>query len=213
MLKNRLTTLIFRLFALLFAAAGTAAQTGLFAGGFSAGMLMYYTIQSNLLAIALFALLAVRGGRGDSSGRLARFEFVCVVDILVTFIVFWGLLAHYMSPGYLFTFANLAVHAVTPLLCLTDYVLFAERRRLKYRDVYLTCVFPLFYVLCSAAAGLAGYDYSHSGAGLSPVRAPYFFLDYYNIGAWVAVYTAGILAFILLLGHGLYYLDRKAGGK
>jgi hypothetical protein len=39
--------------------------------------------------------------------------------------VFWGLLAGTVNAAYLRTFENLAIHAVTPLLVLADYILFA----------------------------------------------------------------------------------------
>jgi hypothetical protein len=144
---------------------------------------------------------------------------VCVVNVLVTFIVFWSLLAGTLGTDYLFSFENIAVHAVTPLLCLADYILFTEARRLKYRDVYFTCVFPLFYVIFTSIAGLAGYVYYYaatfeniwdaSPATAAPVRFPYFFLDFDRLGFMALAYITGILAFILLLGHGMYAVDRK----
>ncbi|MCL2002372.1 MAG: hypothetical protein FWG72_00005, partial [Oscillospiraceae bacterium] len=42
-----------------------------------------------------------------------------------------------------------------------------------------------------------------------PVRFPYFFIDFDVMGLWVFAYIAGIAAFIILLGHFFYYIDRK----
>ncbi|MCL2149680.1 MAG: Pr6Pr family membrane protein [Dehalococcoidia bacterium] len=226
MVQNRKFALGFRLGALLFALAGLMKQIGVFEGTISLGSFMYYTTQSNLLAIVLFAILAIRTTRGlregpsGGVGWYTRFEMVCVVNLLVTFVVFWTLLVPQgISADYLWTFQNLAVHAITPLLCLTDYMLFSEAWRLKYRDIYFTTIFPLAYAAFATIAGLAGYVYYYVvaleiplDAGVTagtPVRFPYFFLDYDRIGAMVGVYMAGILVAIILLSHGIYYLDRK----
>jgi hypothetical protein len=111
--------------------------------------------------------------------------------------VFWALLAGTVDAAYLRTFENLAIHAITPLLCLADYILFTQARHLKYRDVYYTCAFPLFYVVFAGIAGFAGYVYYHIGEiehpfssyiHMVPVRFPYFFLDFDRIGFMVFAY-------------------------
>jgi len=153
------------------------------------------------------------------AGWYPRFEMVCAVNVLVTFIVFWALLAQMLSIEYLMSFENIAVHGLTPLLVLADYILFTKSRHLKYRDVYYTCIFPLFYVVFTSIAGLAGYTYHYiatfdtpwdaAPASIAPVRFPYFFLDFDRLGLLVFAYIAGIVAFILLLGHAMYLIDRK----
>ena len=79
-------------------------------------------------------------------------------------------------------------------------------------------MFPLAYVIFTSVAGLAGYTYHYvatfehtfsSYLQTEPVRFPYFFLDFDRLGLMVLAYIAGILAFILLLAHGIYALDRK----
>jgi hypothetical protein len=70
------------------------------------------------------------------------------------------------------------------LLCLVDYMLFSESRRLKYRDVYYACVYPALYVVFTTVTGFAGFVYynvqsyeqtSSAEQTLIPVRFPYFF--------------------------------------
>jgi hypothetical protein len=116
------------------------------------------------------------------------------------------------------SFENIAVHGLTPLLVLADYILFTKARHLKYRDVYYTCIFPLFYVVFTSIAGLAGYTYHYVGTHenifdstitAEPVRFPYFFLDFDRIGLMALAYIAGIVVFILLLGHAMYLMDKK----
>ena len=225
MVQNKVFALAFRFGAFLFAVAGLMKQIGFFSGEVSFGSFMYYTIQSNILAILFFALLivrtakALRRGERGTVGWYPRLGMVCAVDLLVTMIVFWVLLAPSgIEAAYLWTFENIAVHTVTPLLCLLDYILFSEPRRLRYRDIYYVCVFPIGYVILTTIAGLAGYVYGYEGIvstafsstrELIPVRFPYFFLDFDKLGMMALVYILGILIFFLVLSHGIYLIDRR----
>ncbi len=220
MIKNRMGALAFRAGCFVFALAGLLSQLGVFRGKWGWGSFMYYTIQSNLLAVALFALLTIgtwRGlredGRSGSAGYFARFEMICTVDLLLTFFVYWILLAptsFSMDGGYsLWTFDNIAVHAVTPLLCLLDYVLFTQPRHLKYLDTYLVCVYPLFYVAFTSVAGLLGYVYYTASADGMPVRFPYFFFDFDRIGIGALAYIAVLLGIFIMLSHLFYFVDAK----
>jgi hypothetical protein len=155
----------------------------------------------------------LRDGKHGKTGHLARFEMVCSVDLLLTLIVFWFLLA----PGifnmgaelYLFSFENLAVHMITPLLCLIDYFLFAEHGHLKYRDVYAILIFPLAYLTATSIAGLLGYSYGINPVDGKPTRFPYFFFDYDRVGADSIFYVAVLVGIFLVFSHLLYIVDRK----
>jgi len=224
MIQSKKFALAYRLGALLFAVIGVMKQVGIFSGKIGSGSFMYYTIQSNLLVIVLFTMLVIRTVKSlkkDTQGYVgwyARFEMVCVVNILLTLVVFWIMLAPQVSKGYLFTFENISVHTVTPLLCLGDYLLFTKGRHLKYKDVYYTSLFPLFYFIFTMVASVSGYVYNqetitenrlNSAVEITPVRVPYFFLDYEKIGAMVIVYVLALFIFIILMGHLFYFIDRK----
>jgi hypothetical protein len=224
MIKNKRFAFMFRLCALLFAFAGLMKQIGIFGGTISFRAFMYYTIQSNLSAIILFTMLAIRtinnirDKETGSVGYYTRFTIICAVDLLVTMLVFWVLLVPTVDAAYLWTFENIAVHTVTPLLCLFDYILFSEAGRLKYRDIYYVCIFPIIYVILTSIAGLAGYVYGYEGIVSSafsstiesiPIRFPYFFLDFDRLGIMALAYIVGLLMFFILLSHGIYFIDNK----
>ena len=225
MIKDRLFALFFRLGAFLFATAGLLKQLGIFGGIVNFNSFMFYTIQSNLLAILFFAYLSIRTAkrlreaRKGNAGWNSRLGMVCAVDLLVTFIVFWALLAPQdIDPNYLWTFENIAVHTITPLLCLMDYILFSSAHSLKYRDVYYPCIFPALYVAFTRIARIMGYIYYYIGVAENPlsdnietipVRAPYFFLDFDRLGMMAIIYIGVILVFFLLLGHVIYWIDHK----
>jgi len=214
MIRNKPIALAYRIASLLFAIAGILSLLGVFDGQWHGTTLFFYTAQSNLLAVALFAMLiakTIKGirGRDVHAGYLPRFSMVVVIDILVTFFVYWILLAPTLEGYEQWTFFNLSVHAVTPLLCLVDYILFTQPRHLKYRDVYAVVIYPVFYVIFATIAGFAGQVYWTEADGL-PLRFPYFFFDYDRIGVAMSLVYIGALIFIfLLMSHGFYLVDAK----
>ena len=231
MLKSKWLALVFRLIALIFISIGFVRELGVSRNIVDFDMFKYYTIQSNLLAVVMFAILVVRtviGLREKShcgAAWFTRLRMICSVNLLLTFIVFWTLLAPNVPTFYLLSFSNLSIHVIAPLLCLADYILFNETGRLKYKDVYFTCIFPLFYFAFVTLLGVAGYDYgtrfvvtsiinADGVQGYSvPRRAPYFFLDFDEVGIMVLAYVGAMLAVILIIGHGFYLIDRKLKKK
>jgi len=222
MIQDRRFAFVFRLCSFLFAAIGLMNHTGVFRGVFLPGAFMYYTIQSNLVAVIFFGALVVRTAKGlregprGNVGWYPRLGMVVAIDLLLTLLVFWVLLMPQgLSLSYLLSFDNIAVHTVTPLLCILDYVFFSQPRSLKYRDVYYTSIFPLCYVLFSIIAGLAGYVYRYTGGVGSnalepaPVKVPYFFLDFDKLGMMTLVYIVLIFFIFILLSHLIYYFDQK----
>ena len=224
MIKSKKIALIYRCFALIIAITGLLDLLGVFQGEFHHYVLYYYTSQSNIMGIILFTLLLIKtisGIRESSKSNdsisskntacyFPRFSMVCSINILLTLVVFWVLLVPQLQGIIpLWTYSNLATHAFTPLLCLIDYILFSEPRRLKYRDVYYVMIFPLCYLIYSSVAGLMGLVYAISEADGLPIRFPYFFFDFDRIGALSFVYITCLLIFFLIIGHIFYYIDKK----
>lgn len=219
MIQNRKCALIFRVAALLIACAGVLSITGALRGEFSSTQLMYYTIQSNLVAILLFGMLIVATIKGikkdgwyGSCSFFPRFEMVVVIDILLTLLVFWVMLvpqSFSMGDGYpLWSFSNLSVHLLTPLFCMLDYVLFAASKHLKYRDVYAILIFPYLYIILVTIAGFAGFTFRVLPDGTAQ-HFPYYFLNWEWIGSTVFLYIIGLTALFLVISHLLYLLDKK----
>ena len=215
MIKNKKIALIYRSAAVLLATAGLLDLMGAFGGAFYINVLYYYTAQSNIMAIILFVMLLVKTILGiskgdDNASYFPRFSMICSINVMLTFVVFWILLVPQLIGILpLWTFSNLAVHAITPILCLFDYILFAEPRHLKYRDVYYVTIFPICYLAGSSLAGLAGHVYGISPTDGAPIRFPYFFYDFDRIGYLALVYIAGIVIFFLIARHIFYYIDKK----
>jgi len=220
MIKSKQVALVYRVTAMIIAYAGLLALLGVFQGAFYINVLYYYTAQSNIMAIILFVLLTAKTTIGilrnkkdekETACYFPRFSMICSINVMITFVVFWVLLVPQLAGIFpLWTFSNLAVHAITPLLCLIDYILFSEPRRLKYRDVYYVVIFPLCYMAASSIAGLAGHVYGISPADGAPVRFPYFFYDFDRIGLMSLVYITGIVIFFLIISHIFYFINVRS---
>jgi len=227
MIKNKIVALVFRIVAFIVISVGLARQFGFFNGIVYLESLKYYTILSNILALTMFAVLlpptvnGLRGGHRGCAAYFTRFCMVCSVNLLLTFFVFWALLAPNVPAFYLVSLDNILIHVFAPLACLLDYILFSETGKIRYKDVYSTLIFPYIYSASAIIAGYLGYNYglrfvvteylsADSVEGyIVPKRAPYFFLDFDEIGLHVLLYAAGIIAFILLIAHVFYILDYK----
>jgi len=216
MIKSKKIALLYRSAALFIAVAGMLDLLGVFQGTFHSNILYFYTAQSNVMAIILFIILLVKSIRDVNNDDIKgacyfpRFSMVCSINVMLTFAVFWVLLVPQLAGILpLWTFSNLAVHAITPLLCLCNYILFSDPNHLKYRDVYYVTIFPICYLAGSSIAGLAGHIYGISAADGAPIRFPYFFYDFDRIGSLSLVYITGIVIFFLIIGHIFYYIDKK----
>lgn len=193
---------------------------GVFDGRFNVGAAMYYTVLSNILCLVLFGMLIVRtardltkkGSRGDA-GYYARFEFICTIDLLLTFAVYWVLLAprlFQMTENYsMWEFGNVSVHLIAPMACLFDYILFTKSKSLKYSDIYKVLIFPLGYMVFTSITGALGYVFYISATDGLPVHYPYFFFDYDRIGLGFIPYVLGLTGLFLVVGHVMYLIDRK----
>ncbi|MFA5449029.1 MAG: Pr6Pr family membrane protein [Clostridia bacterium] len=218
MIKDRLFALIYRLFATVVTIMGILVTVGVF-GGITAGAkaFLYYTLQSNMLALALFIYLAARSGydlikngRFGSAGYVPRFEAMVMIAITLTMFVFWGMLAPMAGEmwGYLSSFGNLAVHTFVPVLVIVDYVLFPESGHLTKRDPWLCLIIPLTYFLVSTILGFSG-AVTFTGFGGEATRFPYFFIDFDQQGWFVALWVILLASIFVGLMYLVLYLDKK----
>lgn len=222
-MKNNLKfALFYRLTFALISIVGVIFNTKMLTPEFNATTFLFYTTQSNLLAFLLFVTLFILSLKGylqdhqsTKTSYLPTLSFTVMINIFLTFIVFWTLLAPEMlGTNYnLFSFSNLAVHTITPLAVMVDYFLFNSKKELKYRATFYPLLYPLLYSVFVLLNGLfKGVEYYSFGISNMPKYFPYFFFDFYTYGPLVIVYLLMIALFLLLLSH-LAYFGFKAGQK
>ncbi|MFI5838451.1 Pr6Pr family membrane protein [Catenuloplanes sp. NPDC051500] len=169
-----------------------AAAFGLF---FTDNSLTYYTVLSNLIALAYFGWAISR----MVSGR----EVVSPAPRLRGAVVYWlaitGLVAHILLNGganplpplfgdgdLFFEWCVFCLHYIVPVLALADWLTVRPHRVVPWSTLPLWLLFPLGYGLFAEFRAFVYPDY--------PVPYPYFFLDPTENGyGWVAM-QFGILA-------------------
>ncbi|MHB1453769.1 MAG: Pr6Pr family membrane protein [Saccharofermentanales bacterium] len=188
----------------------------------SDSIFLYFTTQSNLwiAQICLVFLVAdfFSGGRRKLPQWLYSLKFMFTISILLTFVVFFALLAPLMSASYLFSMGNLLLHLVTPMLALADFVLCDYGFGTSRRYILFGAVMPLLYMV--EAYGLAILGVSYGGRNV-----PYYFMDYAKLG-WltigdgsigVAYWIAGITLILFAMSWGLLRLknvrERRVGDR
>jgi hypothetical protein len=223
--KSKFFVIGFRIFALLFSVWGIIAITGIFKNAFNPVTLLAYTVQSNILVAVFFGILLTRTilliinkewhsmSLEKPYGFFPRLSAFVSLAIFVTMLVFWFILAPITAQGTrmrgLLALDNLAVHLITPLLMLTDYMLFTERGKLKKHDPLLCAVIPYVYLLEAMTLGLTR-TVRYDSLGIHSYY-PYIFLDIDRFGARVILMIAALTLFFILIAFFWQRIDKKLG--
>ena len=169
-------------------------------------LLLYFTIQSNILGIVslfLGGLSAISGGRISSYPGLS---FIATISLLATGIVFWCLLSPFVDIPLL-SVTNLCHHLFCPLLVIVDRLLFYYGCAPSPRDAFIAMIHPVLYLVQSVIVGglkLVDFDIGWF---------PYPFLDFYTYGAWVILFVAVFFFAILALAEGWALMERRRDKK
>lgn len=219
MKNNKVFALIYRGFFMLLALSGILVSTKVFLPTFNPNTFLYYTTQSNILVLTFFTYLLIKtlvdikkhGLKGEAS-YAPKLSFIIMVNIIITFLVFWVLLAPAtLHTNYnLLSYSNLIVHTTTPLAMVGEYFFFNRKQKIDLKNVFEALIFPLFYMVLSLVLG-AFKLVEYVGVGLIPETSyfPYYFLDFYKHGALILIYIFGISVFIVVISLGLFYLNKR----
>jgi hypothetical protein len=186
-------------------------------------LLSYYTIQSNLVCLALFLFLVIREIRTPSAVRIAgdwpggpKMSLVkggCTLSILITFFVYHFMLGPRiaeMAASYRpYSLPDILVHYFSPLMVLLDYFLFDKKGRFKFSYPLVWALMPLSYLLFVPIFTSLGGRFA---AGGTVSKYPYFFLNVEKLGiAGVGKYILLIVAGFLLVAYFLIAIDLLLG--
>ena len=220
-IKNRLIAIVFRTIGIAFCILGIISVTFI-TGSFSGSVFLYYTVMSNI-AVMLFLIVAlgntihdlVKHGIHGETSRFPLLSFIVTVDITLTMMVYWCILAPTSfsmgGTSFLLSYQNIVVHTVVPIFMILEFLLFTKRRALKKREAPLVLIFPYAYLIMAIILGVTG-EFFVSVTGVAE-RFPYDFLDVYVHGWLVLVYVAGISFGMMAFAFGYYLIDRFASRK
>ncbi len=154
---RRRTLGIFRLAvaALTLAAVGVQLSVGLQRDTFIlANFFSFFTIESNLIAAAVFMLTGVAALRATDRSRFAMLRGAATLYMTLTGVVYFlllrGLEASLQTP---IPWVNAVLHYITPLAALTDWLI-DPPHRITFRRALVWLLFPAAYIFYSLIRGL-----------------------------------------------------------
>lgn len=172
-------------------------------GGF--GMLLYYTVLSNLLvAIFTLYLLKVMSRLGENWQRsnLLRLKGGVTMSIMITCVIYHFLLAPIATNFY--TLENFLCHYIVPLWFLADTLFFDKQDQYKIWDPVVWTILPLLYMIFALFNGLV-LKLDVPNSKVSPF--PYFFLNV-NKG-WDVVFKWCLIIFVAYMVAGFIFYSIK----
>ena len=176
------------------------------------GMLLYYTVLSNLLVIAsllYFLVYDFRGNELSDNPRLLRFKGGVTMAILITGVIYHVLLAPIAEPEKFWTLRSFLVHYIVPWSMVLDTLIFDTKKVYRLIDPLWWTLVPLAYFAFALLNGLI-LKLPIPGAKDSPFA--YFFINVTKYG-WnkVMVYVLCISLGYIVVGYLLYLLKRFIG--
>ena len=168
------------------------------------GMMMYYTVQSNLLVslFALYMLGAMRQGKDLQSPSFLRIKAAVTMSIMITFVIYHFMLAPLATDFW--RVENMLCHYITPLYFFFDTLLVDRQRQYQLLDPLRWTALPLLYMAFALLNGLV-LKWPIPDAKDSPFA--YYFLNVHKYG-WSYVLTHAVVIFLayLLAGYLLYFI-------
>ncbi|MBM7314113.1 Pr6Pr family membrane protein [Streptococcus suis] len=168
------------------------------------GMLMYYTVQSNLLVsvFAVYMVYAMTKGTDLQTSKFLRIKAAVTMSILITCVVYHFMLAPLADDFW--RLENLLCHYIVPLYFLLDTLLVDRQRQYKWFDPIWWTALPLFYMVFGLINGFF-IKIPIPDAKDSPFA--YFFLNVPKYGwTYVLTYAGTIFVAYLLVGFFLFFV-------
>lgn len=159
-------------------------------------LFLYFTIVSNVLVAVVAGLLLRDPDR--RSPRFAALSLAAVVNITITGIVYWLVLAASQENEGAAMLTNWLFHTVVPILGIAGWALCTPRGLIDRRVIMWSTTIPLAWLSMALVRG-AVIDWY-----------PYPFLDVSDIGyATALVNMAAVAAFFLVLAALAGWVDRR----
>lgn len=165
------------------------------------GMLMYYTVLSNLLVsvFAVYMVLAMKKGEDLQAPRFLRIKAAVTMSIMITCVVYHLMLAPLAEDFW--RVENLLCHYIVPLYFLLDTLLVDRQQQYKWFDPIWWTLLPVLYMIFGLVNGLF-IKIPIPDAKDSPFA--YFFLNVPKYGwPYVLTYAGTIFVAYLVFGFVL----------
>lgn len=165
------------------------------------GMLMYYTVQSNLLVsvFAVYMVYAMHKGHDLQSAKFLRIKAAVTMSIMITCVVYHLMLAPLAEDFW--RVENMLCHYIVPIYFLLDTLLVDRQQQYKWFDPIWWTLLPVLYMIFGLVNGLF-IKIPIPDAKDSPFA--YFFLNVPKYGwPYVLTYAGTIFVAYLVFGFVL----------
>lgn len=214
--ENKLAALLWRLAGLIIGSYGLILM---FRASSVKQQLCYFTNQSNLFVLLLFAGLSVQtvvqirrdGIHGPAPHAGCGLHLALTLYITITMVCYWSLLSwqNFSMAGvkisqFQMQLSNFILHTVVPIFALVDWILFLPHGRVRPVGAVYFLTYPVAYsVFIILRAHFGGYLYG-------TVRYPYPFVDPDLLG-WplTILIMVLLLSFYYGLGRLFIAIDRR----
>ncbi|HFI0457299.1 TPA: Pr6Pr family membrane protein [Streptococcus suis] len=162
------------------------------------GMLMYYTVQSNLLVsvFAVYMVYAMYKGLDLQSAKFLRIKAAVTMSIMITCVVYHFMLAPIADDFW--RVENMLCHYIVPVYFLLDTLLVDQKGQYKWFDPIWWTILPVLYMVFGLVNGLF-IKIPIPDAKDSPFA--YFFLNVPKYGwPYVLTYAGTIFVAYLMCG-------------
>jgi len=211
---HRLVALVYRVASTVAIGFGLIRITQIFSANPLWNSFAFYTVLSNVLCLIWMAHLAVITASGkweqqvqSRPAKLARGSAMVMMAITVTLLVYLVVLvpaSFTQDSNYVpFSLTDNLIHIITPALVIIDWLFFAPKGWLRWREPIHWCSLPYLYLAFAFIYGALGGEF-YPG-----VHHPYPFMDLQEFGiGGVAVRI--LMLTVALVGFGYIYvvLDR-----
>ena len=217
MIKNRTVQLMYETIYCTLGLVGTIASFGIFddIANFRWDFYVHFTSISNYFCIAVMVMALIQTIKKKEDDYVSAhpvLKFVGMLGILLTFLVFNIMLAgaEGRNPQLNWRIGSLTFHVVLPIMYVAHWVLFYERKKVKWTFPLLSILFPLAYVIfIFIQAAILGFDTSILiPNSTTPLIYPYFFLNIETQGPKVIIWILALLVGFVALGYGFFGLDK-----
>ena len=132
-------------------------QQGLNIGNFFS----FFTIESNMLAVALLLSIGIYGLLGKQEGKqIAFLRGAVTLYMTMTGVIYVLLLVN--TPQMTIPWINTVWHYGMPIVILTDWLIFPPKQRISFTQALLWLMFPLAYMMYSIIRGTLTQWYPYS---------------------------------------------------
>lgn len=161
----------------------------------------YFTVQSNLIAAAVFLIAALALYRRKALGNWFHYlRGASVLYMMVTGLVYALLLEHNpeSNGALVFSWRNFVLHKLMPVFILAWWLLWPSRKSVSAKQAFYWLIFPVVWLVYTLVRGAIIHWY------------PYPFLNPNDVGSWggVSLYILGILGVFIVLSQGLAWISR-----